>query len=91
MSKVTIRGRLPISKIAKSDELADQLEPVADRIFDEVRRDPNEEFTKTLRKEKFTSRGRAGRVSWTVGAAARIGRRVEAKRGVFARALARIR
>lgn len=88
MAKVTIKGALPLSKIAKSDELAAQLEPFADRVMNRVMADPNEAFTETVRKKKFISRGRKGRVSWQIGAQPRIGLRVEAKRGVFARALA---
>lgn len=87
-AKVTIRGNLPISRIAKSPELSNQLEPFAERIYNAARRDTNERFVATIRKRPFTSRGRAGRVSWQVGAAPLIGRRVEAKRGVFARAVA---
>lgn len=88
VSKVTIKGKLPISKIAKSPQLAGQLEPFADRVYSAVTRDSNEAFVATVRKKLFTSRGRGGRVSWQVGAQPRIGRRVEAKRGVFARAVA---
>lgn len=87
-ARVTINGRLPISKIAKSPQLAGQLEPFADRVADAVRRDSNEAFVATVRKRLFTSGGRSGRVSWQIGAQGRIGRRVEAKRGVFARAIA---
>lgn len=88
MAKVTIKGSLPIDKVAKSDELSDQLEPFADRVLSRLEDDPNKFFVSTLRKNKFVSRGRRGRVSWQIGAQPIIGLRVEAKRGVFARALA---
>lgn len=90
MTKVTFSGRLPLAKIAKSDELADALEPIADAVLNGARSDPNETYVSTLRKRRFTSRGRRGRVSWQVGAAPVIGRRVEAKRGTLARVLARL-
>lgn len=91
MARVTIKGNLPIGKIAKSGELLAQLEPFADRIGDAVRRDSNDVFVASIRKKPFRSGGRLGRVSWQVGAAPIVGRRVEAKRGVFARAIAFMR
>lgn len=80
-----------ISKMARSDEVAAALEPFADNILDAARQDPNEALTSTLRKRRFRTGGRSGRVSWQVGAAPKIGLRVEAKRGVFARAIAFLR
>lgn len=90
MATVRIKGGLPIAKIAKSGEIAVQLEPIADQVLAVVLQDPNEEFTKTVRKRLFRTSGRLGRMSWQVGAAPQIGLRVEAKRGVFARAIALI-
>lgn len=89
-ARVKFSGNFELSKIARSDELAEQLEPVADAILSAARSDPNEVYVASLRKRKFTSRGRRGRVSWQVGAAPVIGRRVEAKRGTLARVLARL-
>jgi hypothetical protein len=90
MARVRIRGRIDLAKVARSPEISAQLEPVADDVLGIVRQDSNDEFTSTLRKKQFVTRGRSGRVSWQVGAAPQIGRRVEAKRGVFARALGRM-
>ena len=89
-AKVTFSGNFPIAKIAKSDELAAQLEPLADRVFSAASQDPNEYYVSTLRKRKHISKGKRGRVSWRVGAAPIIGRRVEAARGTLARALSRL-
>lgn len=92
VAKVTVKA-VPgaISKIARSGEMAVALEPFADNVLEAARRDPNEAFVATLRKRLFRSSGRAGRISWQVGAAPQIGIRVEAKRGVFARAIAFLR
>lgn len=87
MARVTIRQTGSLDKVAKSTALAAQLEPFADAVLNAARRDPNPEYTKTLRKRQFISRGRRGRVSWQVGAAPTIGGRVEAKRGTLHRAL----
>lgn len=88
-AKVTIKGGFPIAKIAKSAEIARALEPIADDVLSIVSQDPNEAFTASLRKQMFRTSGRGARVSWQVGAAPIVGSRVEAKRGPFARALAR--
>lgn len=88
-AKVTHKGSLDITKMAKSPELAAALEPIANEVLAGAQSDPNEEYVKTLRKKLFISFGRRGRVSWQVGAAPVIGERVEAKRGTMARALGR--
>jgi len=91
MAKVTIRpvsGRR-LSQIAISFKLADALEQIAQPIFDEAAKDPNKEYVRTLRMRRFYSGGRRGRVSIQIGPAPLIGRRVEAKRGTMARALAK--
>lgn len=89
MAKVTIKSgnRSAISRIAKSDYIADQLEPIAARVLDAAQQDPNPEYVRTLRMRRFVTGGRLGRVSIQIGAAPRIGGRVEAKRGTLARAL----
>lgn len=91
MTRVTIKAtgatRSVINKLKKSEELAAQLEPFAQAVFDAAMRDPNEEYTATLQMRTFVSRGPAGRISWQVGADAVIGSRVEAKRGTLQRAL----
>jgi hypothetical protein len=87
MAKVTVNFGRSLSSIAKGKEVADALEPVADRVMAYARRDPNEYYVSTLRKKLFVSPGRLGRVSWQVGAEPTIGVRVEAKRGTLARAL----
>ena len=87
MAKVTFSGRGDLSKIAKSDALAEQLEEIAKPVLDAAMRDPNEEYTATLRMRRFVSSGRQGRVSVQIGAGPTIGGRVEAKRGTLARAL----
>lgn len=89
MVSVRISGS-PIPGLAKSRETAAALEPVADDIYAELEQDPNEYFRATLRKKTFTTSGPRGRVSWQVGVDPTIGRRVEAKRGTIARALARL-
>lgn len=91
-AKVTFRANNPkaIEKIAKSGELLLALEPTADAIFRAAQQDPNEAFVRSLRKKMFVSSGRKGRVSWQIGAHPVIGARVEAKRGVFQRILARM-
>lgn len=87
-ANVTVKGDLPIKQFAKSQALAEQLKPFAQDVFYSVDRDSNKEFTSTLRVKQRISSGRLGRISWQIGAAPKIGRRVEAKRGVFARAIA---
>ena len=85
-ARVKFKGSLDVSKIAKSRQLADELEPLADAVLASASTDPNDEYVDTLRKQTFVSSGRSGRVSWQVGAAPTIGARVEAKRGTMARA-----
>jgi hypothetical protein len=87
MARVTIKQTGSLDKIAKSDGLGDQLEAIASPVLDAARRDPNPEYTRTLRMKRFVSRGKRGRVSIQIGAAPTIGGRVEAKRGTLARAL----
>lgn len=89
MAKVTIRGYPNVAKLAQSNELAAQLEPLAENVLRQLRTDSNKGFVASLRKQKFVTTGRwKGRVSWQIGAEKTIGLRVEAKRGVFARAIA---
>lgn len=76
-----------LGNVMKSRKLGATLEEIAQPIFDEVRRDPNPEYVKTLRMYQHVSQGPAGRVSVRIGAAPIIGGRVEAKRGTLARAL----
>jgi len=91
MAKVTIKPtaftRKAMIALKKSDFIAAQLEPFADAVLEAARQDPNEEYTKTLRKRTFVSSGPGGRISWQIGAAPQIGARVEAKRGTLQRAL----
>ena len=87
MAKVTFSSRGDLSKIAKSDALAEQLERIAQPVLDAALRDPNEEYTSTLRMRRYVTGGRKGRVSIQIGAGPTIGGRVEAKRGTLARAL----
>lgn len=89
MARVRFRvnNKEALSKIAKSDELADQLEPFATAILESASNDSNAAYVASLRKRKFVSGGRAGRVSWQVGADPVLGSRVEAKRGTLARAV----
>lgn len=82
-----VKDRRAIDKLAKSGELAAALEPFADAVLEAARRDPNEAYVASLRKRIFVTGGRAGRVSWQVGAHPVIGSRVEAKRGTLQRAL----
>lgn len=94
MAKVTIKespqGFAALGRIMKSDEIAEQLEAIAEPVLEAAKRDPNERYVATLRMKRFYSRGRGGRVSIQIGAAPLIGSRVEAKRGTLARALGRI-
>ena len=93
MAKVTFRGsgRAMINRLKKSDEVADQLAPLAEKVFDAVKQDPNEAYVASLRVQKFVTSGPTGRVSWQVGANPVIGLRVEAKRGTMRRALGLIK
>jgi len=89
MTKVTFKefpGQ-PMGKIARSDSIAEQLEKIGIVVLAAAKRDPNNAYTETLDMHRFYSRGRGGRVSIQVGAAAIIGSRVEAKRGTLQRAL----
>lgn len=85
----TAANRKAFTELVHSDEIAEQLEDVAQPVLDEARRDPNDFYVSTLRMKRFHSSGRAGRVSVQVGAAPVIGARVEAKRGTLARAVDR--
>lgn len=85
VAKITIKGNLPISKIAVSGEMLAQLEPFARQVLDAAKHDPNETYVASLRMKSFLSHGKLARVSWQVGAAPTIGRRIEAKRSVFSR------
>lgn len=76
-----------LSRLMKSSVLGDQLQKIAQPVLNAAREDPNEEYVASLRMHRFTSRGRAGRVSIQIGAHPVIGARVEAKRGTLARAL----
>ena len=91
MAKVTIKAtsftRKALIALKKSDFIAAKLEPMADEVLAAAKRDPNEEYTKTLRKGTFVTGGPQGRIGWQVGAAPIIGSRVEAKRGTLQRAL----
>lgn len=91
MSKVTFKaGRGDaLSKIARSDALAVQLERIAKPVLDAAKSDPNPTYVASLRMRRFFTRGKRGRVSIQIGAAPIIGSRVEAKRGTLARALGR--
>ena len=87
MAKVRIKQTGNLEKVAKSDKLADQLEAISEPVWQAVNRDPNPEYVASLRRRRFTSRGREGRVSIQIGAHPVLGARVEAKRGTMARAL----
>ena len=87
MAKVTIKQTGSLENVAKSDKLGDQLEQIADPVWDAVNRDPNAAYVASLRRRRFVSRGRQGRISIQIGADPVLGSRVEAKRGTMARAL----
>lgn len=84
---ITAENRRTMSALAHSDDIAAALEKVAEPVFEEARRDPNDYYVKTLRMKRFHSSGRRGRVVIQIGAAPIIGGRVEAKRGTLARAI----
>lgn len=92
MARVTIKqtNKRVISEIAKSPELGDQLEAIAQPVLEAAKRDPNDVYVASLQLRQFVSGGRSGRVSAQVGAAPIIGSRVEAKRGTLARALGEV-
>jgi hypothetical protein len=87
MAKVTIRQTGTLTRVAKSDRLGDQLEAISEPVWQAVNRDPNPAYVASLRRRRFVTRGRNGRVSIQIGANPVIGARVEAKRGTMARAL----
>lgn len=89
MARVTIRPSNgdALSKIARSDALAEQLETIARPVMDAAMTDPNPTYVESLRMRRFYTRGKRGRVSIQIGAAPIIGSRVEAKRGTLSRAL----
>lgn len=87
MAKVTIRQTGSLSEIMKSDTLGDQLEAIAQPVFEAARNDPNPTYVASLQIRRFVTGGRAGRVSVQIGAHPVIGSRVEAKRGTLQRAL----
>lgn len=89
MAKVNFKQGSPgaLTRVAKSDALASQLEKIAAPVYAAARRDPNPDYVASVRMRRFVSRGRAGRVSIQIGAHPVIGARVEAKRGTLARAM----
>jgi hypothetical protein len=87
MSKVVIKQTGSLSKVMKSEKLGDQLEEISEPVWQAVNRDPNPAYVASLRRRRFVTRGRQGRVSIQIGANPVIGARVEAKRGTMARAL----
>lgn len=87
--KVTDQNRRNFAALMHSDELAERLEEVAEPVFDQARKDPNDYYVSTLRMKRFHTSGRRGRVVIQIGAAPLIGERVEAKRGTLARAIRR--
>ena len=66
--------------------VARELDGPASRVEAAALRDPNPDYTATIRVTEHRSRGRGARVSKRVGAAPWIGMAVEAKRGTLARA-----
>jgi hypothetical protein len=86
-AKVTFKQTGSLERVAKSDELGDQLEAIAAPALRSAQRDPNAAYVASLRMRRFVSRGREGRVSIQIGADPVLGSRVEAKRGTLARAL----
>lgn len=91
MAKVTIRQTGSLEKQAKSEALGDQLQQISEPVWDAAHRDPNEAYVASLRRQRFISHGREGRISIQIGAQPVLGDRVEAKRGTLARALGQIR
>ena len=98
MAKVTFRDKSgdPMSKIATSGALGDQLEKVGAKVLAAAKTDPNATYVASLKMQRFITwrarnkrGGSAARVSVQVGAAPIIGSRVEAKRGTLSRALGR--
>lgn len=87
MAKVRLERKGNLSAVARSDALAEQLDSIADPAWRHLNADPNDYFRSTLRRRRFYTSGRRGRVSVQMGAEATIGMRVQAKRGVFSRAL----
>ncbi len=92
MGRVEIRAgsavRRVIKKIASSDEMAAQLQPLAAAIMAAAKNDPNPRYAALLVMRQHVSRGPLGRVSWRVGCSVpELGRRVEAERGTLARAV----
>ncbi len=87
--RLTDENRKNFSKLVHSDAVAEALEVVAEPVFEEARRDPNEYYVATLRMKRFHTSGRRGRGVIQSGAAPIIGGRVEAKRGTLARAIRR--
>lgn len=87
MARVRFTTRKGISEFAKSGELASILEGVAGPVYSAALRDPNAYYVSTLQMRRYTTGGRAGRVSIQIGAEPRIGARVEATRGTLARAM----
>ena len=75
-----------ISEILKSDELAQELESLGERVLSAAETDPNPVYVSGLEMHRYVT----DRVSVQVGAAPGIGTAVEAKRGTLARALGSI-
>lgn len=87
MARVRIQQTGSLERVAKSDQLGDQLEAIARPVLEAAKRDPNEEYVASLQMRRYVSPGRDGRVSIQIGAHPVIGSRVEAKRGTLSRAL----
>ena len=87
MARVRIERRGNLSRVARSEALAQQLEAISDPVWRYLQSDPNDYFRSTLRRRRFYTSGARGRVSIQMGAEETIGMRVQAKRGTFSRAL----
>jgi len=81
-------GRGAPARLAKSRGVVDALEPVADRVLAEVRRDPNRKYSDAVYKR--VDRKNPTRARWIITLPPyleRLARRVEAKRGTMRRAV----
>jgi hypothetical protein len=76
-----------VKELLNSADVADGLRPFAASVESAARRDPNPEYSESIRVTEHRSQGRAGRVSLRIGATPAFGMAVEAKRGTLARAL----
>lgn len=80
-------GRGAPARLAKSQALADAMEPVADRILARAQQDPNQTYSKSVYKR--VDRKRRDRVRWIITLPPyleKLAIRVEAKRGTMRRA-----